>query len=185
MMVTKMAAKMKKYLEDLCNAIRTPLSRPTALSYIVYCAMDRLLLLEIAGVPSRNDAHADVVSWVHRDADEGIICGCAAHCSLRGSPWHRHKQVDLCIACMPSHYNSTAPIFTLEWRQDDPAASKRRQSESTRLRGSVWTACSRPSYSSRSASRRRCPTSLRPGKELRPLYGLVSEERWEPANGGQ
>ena len=50
--------------------------------YIVYCAMELLLLLDIAGVASRNDAYADVVSWVHRDADEGIMCGYAAHCSI-------------------------------------------------------------------------------------------------------
>ena len=48
-------------LEDLFNAIRTPLSRHTALSYSVYCAMERLLLLDIAGVAPRNDAYADVV----------------------------------------------------------------------------------------------------------------------------
>ena len=72
-MADKMAAKMKeKDLEDLFNAKRTPLSRHTALSYSVYCAMERLLLRDIAGVASRNDAYADVVSWVHPDADEGI-----------------------------------------------------------------------------------------------------------------
>ena len=47
--------------------------------------MGRLLLLDIAGVASRNDAYADAVSWVHREADVGIMCGYAAHCSLRGS----------------------------------------------------------------------------------------------------
>ena len=46
--------------------------------------MERLLLLDIAGVASRNGAFADVVYWVHRDADEGIMCGYAALCSLRG-----------------------------------------------------------------------------------------------------
>ena len=72
-------------LEDVFNAIRTPLSRHTALSHIVYCAMERLLLLDITGVAPQNDSYADVVSWVHRDADEGIMCGYAAHCSLQGS----------------------------------------------------------------------------------------------------
>ena len=46
--------------------------------------MERLLLLNIAVVASRNDAYADVVSRVHREADEGIMCGYAAHCSLGG-----------------------------------------------------------------------------------------------------
>ena len=84
-MAAKMAKKNETDLEDLFNAIRTPLSRHTALSYSVYCAMERLLLLDIAGVAPRNDAYSDVVSWVHLDADEGIMCGYAAHCSLRGS----------------------------------------------------------------------------------------------------
>ena len=47
--------------------------------------MERPLPLEISGAASRNDAYADIVSWVHRDADEGIRCGCAAHGSLRRS----------------------------------------------------------------------------------------------------
>ena len=84
-MAAKMAAKMKQTLKTFFNAIRTPFSRHTALSYSVYCAMERLLLLDIACVAPRNDAYADVVSWVHRDADDGIMFGYAAHCSLRGS----------------------------------------------------------------------------------------------------
>ena len=83
-MAAKMAAKMKQTLKTFSMQY-APLSRHTALSYRVYCAMERLLLLDIAGVAPRNDAYADVVSWVHRDADEGIMCGYAAHCSLRGS----------------------------------------------------------------------------------------------------
>ena len=47
--------------------------------------MKRPLPLEISGAASRNDAYADVLSLVHRDADEGIRCGCAAHGSLRRS----------------------------------------------------------------------------------------------------
>ena len=47
--------------------------------------MEGPLPLEIYGVASRNDAYSDVGSWVRRDADEGIMCGCAAHCSLRMS----------------------------------------------------------------------------------------------------
>ena len=70
----------KKHLEYLWNAICTQLGRPTSLPDIVYCAMERPLPHEISGVASQDD----VVSWVHRDADEGIRRGCAAHCSLRG-----------------------------------------------------------------------------------------------------
>ena len=55
--------------------------------------MERPLPLEICGAASRDDAYADVVFWVHRDGDEGIICGCAAHCSLRRSRWHHDRQV--------------------------------------------------------------------------------------------
>ena len=82
-----------KDIEDIWNAIRTPLSRHTALSHIVSCAMERPLPLDISGAASRNDAYADVVSCVHRDADEGIICRYAAHCSLRRSRRHHHMQV--------------------------------------------------------------------------------------------
>ena len=35
----------------------------------------------------------NVVSWVHRDADEGIRRGCAVHCSVRGTRWHHHRKV--------------------------------------------------------------------------------------------
>ena len=54
--------------------------------------MERPLPREISGVASRNDACAGVVSWVHRDADEGIRCGCAAHFSLRRSRWHHPRK---------------------------------------------------------------------------------------------
>ena len=37
--------------------------------------------------------HGDAISWVHRDADEGIRYGCAARCSLRSGRWHHHRQV--------------------------------------------------------------------------------------------
>ena len=47
-------------------------------SFIRYpCAMERPLPLEISGVASQDDAYAYVVSWVNRDADEGIRRGCA------------------------------------------------------------------------------------------------------------
>ena len=63
-------------------------------SFIRYpCAMERPLPLEISGVASQDDANAYVVYWVHRDADEGIRRGFAAHCSLRGSCWHYHMKV--------------------------------------------------------------------------------------------
>ena len=55
--------------------------------------MERPQPLEICGAASLDDAYADVVSWVHRDADEGIRCGCAAYCSLRRSRWHHDRQV--------------------------------------------------------------------------------------------
>ncbi len=84
---------LEKDLEDLWNAISTPLSRPTVLSDIVSCAMERPLPLEISGATSPNVSYADVVSWVHRDGDEGIRCGCATHCKLRRIRWHNHRQV--------------------------------------------------------------------------------------------
>ena len=80
-MAAKMAAKMKQTLKTFSMQY----AHLSALSYRVYCAMERLLLLDIAGVARRNDAYADVVSWVHRDADEGIMCGYAALFSLRGT----------------------------------------------------------------------------------------------------
>ena len=65
--------------------------------------MERPLPLEISGAASRNDAYADVVSWVHRDADEGIRCGCAAHGSLRRSRWHHHRGDDALLLCGRAH----------------------------------------------------------------------------------
>ena len=41
-----------------------------------------LLTYLLAGVASRNDAYIDVVYWVPREADEGIMCEYAAHCKL-------------------------------------------------------------------------------------------------------
>ena len=83
-MAAKMAAKMKHTLKTF-SMHYAHLSVDIQLYHSVYCAMERLLQLDIAGVAPWNDAYADVVSWVHRDADDGIMCGYAAHCSLRVS----------------------------------------------------------------------------------------------------
>ena len=71
-MADKMAAKMKKTVKTF-SMQNAHLSVDIQL-YHIACIVQwsDSLLLDIAGVASRNDAYADVVSWVHRDADEGI-----------------------------------------------------------------------------------------------------------------
>ena len=92
-MAAKMAAKMKKTWNTFSMQY-AHLSVDLELDHNRVLRNGATVLLDIAGVASRNDAYADVVSWVHRDADEGIMCGYAAHCSLRRSRWHHHRQMD-------------------------------------------------------------------------------------------
>ena len=84
-MAAKMAAQMKQTLKTFSMQY-AQLSVDIQLYHIACIVQwsDSYCWTSL-GVAPRNDAYADVVSWVHRDADEGIMCGYAGHCSLPGS----------------------------------------------------------------------------------------------------
>ena len=108
-------------------------SRPTALSDIVSCAMERPLPLEIYGAASPNVSYADVVSWVHRDADEGIRCGCAAQCTFGGVAGIITGKSLHCVPTVSSRQCSSRISSSVVPRRTRSWASTWRQSERTRL----------------------------------------------------
>ena len=177
----------------------------TVLTTLIYLenTLEWPLPLYIFGAASRNDAYADVVSCVHRDDDEGIRCGCPAHCSLRRSSVASAQASYVLMHCETIVLlRQCCSIIFSEWYKDVLGADRVHWG-SQRTPG--WEAMGGLPDQAHSSSlavsvcteRRRLPTPAcqRRGDdalllcdrahELRQIHDLVSEERWKPVNGGQ